>query len=117
MLKCKKSEAKPGENAQRLAEIICAAVVAGEVSLAAALLTDDLVKSHMTMNRSKLDLQMEPNISKNLQRKQSSSQSQFSTPTTRVQNKNAELKANTENLTKIEKIVKKAKHSDCFHLV
>jgi len=117
MLKCRKPEAKPGENAQRLAEIICAAVVAGEVSLVAALLTDDLVKSHMTMNRSKLNLQMEPNISKNLQRKQSSSQSQFSTPTTRVQNKNAELKANTESLTKIEKIVKKAKHSDCFHLV
>lgn len=118
MLNCKRQGADPGENAQRLAQIICAAVVAGEVSLAAALLTDDLVKSHMTMNRSKLDLQTESIIMKNLQRKQSSSsQSKFSTPTTRVQNKDAELKANTESITKMEKIVKKAKHSDCFHLV
>ncbi|KAE9550077.1 hypothetical protein FO519_006709 [Halicephalobus sp. NKZ332] len=115
MLKCREMEIKPGENARRLAEIICAAVVAGEVSLAAALLTDDLVKSHMTMNRSKLDLKSEPSILKS-QEKQGIS-SLFSTPTTRVQNKNAELKANTGSMNKMEKIMRKTKHSDCFHLV
>ncbi|KAJ1645804.1 3-hydroxy-3-methylglutaryl-coenzyme A (HMG-CoA) reductase isozyme [Coemansia asiatica] len=41
----------PGANAQRLARIICAAVMAGELSLCAALATGDLVKSHIALNR------------------------------------------------------------------
>ncbi|KAJ2741426.1 3-hydroxy-3-methylglutaryl-coenzyme A (HMG-CoA) reductase isozyme [Coemansia sp. BCRC 34301] len=41
----------PGANAQRLARIICAAVMAGELSLCAALASGDLVKSHIALNR------------------------------------------------------------------
>lgn len=43
---------KPGENAQRLARIICASVLAGELSLMAALAAGSLVKSHLALNRS-----------------------------------------------------------------
>ena len=43
---------EPGENARKLARIVCAAVLAGEVSLCAALASGDLVKSHMSHNRS-----------------------------------------------------------------
>jgi hydroxymethylglutaryl-CoA reductase (NADPH) len=42
----------PGTNAQRLAKIICAAVMAGELSLCSALAAGHLVKSHMIHNRS-----------------------------------------------------------------
>ncbi|EGF78470.1 hypothetical protein BATDEDRAFT_17340 [Batrachochytrium dendrobatidis JAM81] len=42
---------RPGENAQRLARIICAAVMAGELSLCAALAAGHLVRSHMIHNR------------------------------------------------------------------
>ncbi|XP_055380913.1 3-hydroxy-3-methylglutaryl-coenzyme A reductase [Condylostylus longicornis] len=42
----------PGENAKKLAQIICATVMAGELSLMAALVNSDLVKSHMRHNRS-----------------------------------------------------------------
>ncbi|KDE08149.1 hypothetical protein MVLG_01630 [Microbotryum lychnidis-dioicae p1A1 Lamole] len=42
----------PGENAQRLARIICASVLAGEISLMAALAAGSLVKSHLALNRS-----------------------------------------------------------------
>ncbi|KAM0746665.1 hypothetical protein T439DRAFT_306082 [Meredithblackwellia eburnea MCA 4105] len=42
----------PGENAQRLARIICAAVMAGELSLMASLAAGTLVKSHLALNRS-----------------------------------------------------------------
>ncbi|KAG0319563.1 3-hydroxy-3-methylglutaryl-coenzyme A (HMG-CoA) reductase isozyme [Linnemannia gamsii] len=41
----------PGANAQRLARIICAGVMAGELSLLAALAAGHLVKSHMAHNR------------------------------------------------------------------
>lgn len=41
----------PGNNAKRLAEIICATVLAGELSLLAALCTGSLVKSHLRLNR------------------------------------------------------------------
>ena len=34
-----------------LAQIICSTVLAGELSLMAALVTDDLVSSHMKLNR------------------------------------------------------------------
>lgn len=42
---------EPGKNAQRLARIICAAVMAGELSLCAALAAGHLVKAHMAHNR------------------------------------------------------------------
>ncbi|CAG8570154.1 13124_t:CDS:2, partial [Dentiscutata heterogama] len=41
----------PGENAKKLARIICASVMAGELSLCAALAAGHLVKSHMIHNR------------------------------------------------------------------
>uniref|UniRef100_A0A669BIX5 3-hydroxy-3-methylglutaryl coenzyme A reductase n=1 Tax=Oreochromis niloticus TaxID=8128 RepID=A0A669BIX5_ORENI len=40
----------PGENARQLARIVCATVLAGELSLMAALAAGHLVKSHMTHN-------------------------------------------------------------------
>ncbi|XP_057300063.1 3-hydroxy-3-methylglutaryl-coenzyme A reductase 2-like [Hydractinia symbiolongicarpus] len=40
-----------GENSQRLARIICATVLAGELSLLSALATNNLVRSHMKLNR------------------------------------------------------------------
>lgn len=42
---------EPGKNAQRLARIICAACMAGELSLCAALAAGHLVQSHMQHNR------------------------------------------------------------------
>ena len=42
----------PGENACRLARIICATVMAGELSLMSALAAGHLVKSHLKHNRS-----------------------------------------------------------------
>ncbi|XP_028274513.1 3-hydroxy-3-methylglutaryl-coenzyme A reductase-like [Parambassis ranga] len=47
---------QPGENARQLARIVCATVLAGELSLMAALAAGHLVKSHMTHNRSKINL-------------------------------------------------------------
>ncbi|KAI9475704.1 MAG: hydroxymethylglutaryl-CoA reductase [Benjaminiella poitrasii] len=41
----------PGKNSQRLARIICAAIMAGELSLCAALAAGHLVKAHMEHNR------------------------------------------------------------------
>lgn len=41
----------PGNNARYLARIVCAAVMAGELSLCAALAAGDLVKAHMAHNR------------------------------------------------------------------
>jgi hydroxymethylglutaryl-CoA reductase (NADPH) len=45
-------QTSPGENARRLARIICAAVMAGELSLMAALAAGHLVKAHLAHNRS-----------------------------------------------------------------
>jgi hydroxymethylglutaryl-CoA reductase (NADPH) len=42
----------PGDNARSLARIICAAVMAGELSLMSALAAGHLVKSHLALNRS-----------------------------------------------------------------
>ncbi|XP_069483571.1 3-hydroxy-3-methylglutaryl-Coenzyme A reductase [Ambystoma mexicanum] len=50
----------PGENARQLARVVCGTVMAGELSLMAALAAGDLVKSHMTHNRSKVNLQSLP---------------------------------------------------------
>uniref|UniRef100_A0A8C1VXH9 3-hydroxy-3-methylglutaryl-coenzyme A reductase n=1 Tax=Cyprinus carpio TaxID=7962 RepID=A0A8C1VXH9_CYPCA len=45
------SDQCPGENSRTLARIVCATVLAGELSLMAALSAGHLVKSHMTHNR------------------------------------------------------------------
>ncbi|CAF2822170.1 unnamed protein product [Rotaria sp. Silwood2] len=42
----------PGENACQLARLICSTVLAGELSLMSALATNDLVHSHLRLNRS-----------------------------------------------------------------
>ena len=42
----------PGDNARKLARIVCAGVLAGELSLCSALAAGHLVKSHMAHNRS-----------------------------------------------------------------
>ena len=42
----------PGANAQRLARIICASVMAGELSLMSALAAGHLIQAHMKHNRS-----------------------------------------------------------------
>ncbi|XP_029941097.1 3-hydroxy-3-methylglutaryl-coenzyme A reductase-like isoform X2 [Salarias fasciatus] len=47
---------QPGENARRLARVVCGAVLAGELSLMAALTAGHLVRSHMVHNRSKTNL-------------------------------------------------------------
>ena len=43
---------RPGVNAQTLARVVCATVMAAELSLMSALTTGDLVRSHLTHNRS-----------------------------------------------------------------
>lgn len=45
------SSSQPGENARQLARVVCGTVLAGELSLMAALAAGHLVKSHMTHNR------------------------------------------------------------------
>ena len=45
-------QSQPGGHANRLAEVIAVTVMAGELSLMAALVTDELVSSHMKLNRS-----------------------------------------------------------------
>ncbi|VDO57469.1 unnamed protein product [Onchocerca flexuosa] len=52
MMGCGTPTSVPGECATRLAEIICSTVLAGELSLMAALCSNDLVKSHIRLNRS-----------------------------------------------------------------
>ncbi|XP_035234079.1 3-hydroxy-3-methylglutaryl-coenzyme A reductase 2-like [Stegodyphus dumicola] len=47
-------EENPGNNSAKLARIICATVLAGELSLLSALAEGNLVRSHMTHNRSSL---------------------------------------------------------------
>lgn len=46
----------PAQNSSRLAALICATVLAGELSLMAALVNSDLVKSHMRHNRSAVNM-------------------------------------------------------------
>ncbi|XP_052891004.1 3-hydroxy-3-methylglutaryl-coenzyme A reductase [Anopheles moucheti] len=50
----------PAENSKQLARIICATVMAGELSLLSALVTSDLVNSHMRHNRSSVAIN--PNL-------------------------------------------------------
>lgn len=54
------SSGEPGENARQLARVVCGTVLAGELSLMAALAAGHLVKSHMAHNRSKIDLKEAP---------------------------------------------------------
>ncbi|XP_044030431.1 3-hydroxy-3-methylglutaryl-coenzyme A reductase-like [Siniperca chuatsi] len=54
------SSNQPGENARQLARVVCATVLAGELSLMAALAAGHLVKSHMAHNRSKTNLSETP---------------------------------------------------------
>ncbi|CAG5133215.1 unnamed protein product [Candidula unifasciata] len=57
MLEVKGSHVEnPGENAQRFARIVCASVLAGELSLMSALASGHLVKSHMKHNRSTINM-------------------------------------------------------------
>ena len=42
---------EPGRNAQTLARVVCASVLAGELSLMSALAAGHLVKSHLKYNR------------------------------------------------------------------
>uniref|UniRef100_H2VCT8 3-hydroxy-3-methylglutaryl coenzyme A reductase n=1 Tax=Takifugu rubripes TaxID=31033 RepID=H2VCT8_TAKRU len=48
------SSDQPGENARQLARVVCGTVLAGELSLMAALAAGHLVKSHMSHNRPQL---------------------------------------------------------------
>ena len=48
----------PGQNAQTLARIIAAAVMAGELSLISALAAGHLVRAHLAHNRSQLNTPM-----------------------------------------------------------
>ncbi len=45
------SASNPGENATTLARIVCATVLAGELSLMSALAAGHLVRSHLKHNR------------------------------------------------------------------
>ncbi|KAK6018421.1 Hydroxymethylglutaryl-coenzyme A reductase, partial [Ostertagia ostertagi] len=62
MLSCAgPSPVEAGAHARRLAEVICSTVLAGELSLMAALVTDQLVSSHMKLN-SKSRLHLYPSM-------------------------------------------------------
>ncbi|VDK86190.1 unnamed protein product [Onchocerca ochengi] len=61
---CGTSTSIPGECATRLAEIICSTVLAGELSLMAALCSNDLVKSHIRLNRSTKSLLASASLSR-----------------------------------------------------
>jgi hydroxymethylglutaryl-CoA reductase (NADPH) len=50
------SSSIPGDNACQLARLICSTVLAGELSLMSALATNDLVHSHLRLNRSTAQL-------------------------------------------------------------
>ena len=50
------SAAVPGENSQKLARIVCATVLAGELSLLSALASNHLVKSHLKLNRTPIKI-------------------------------------------------------------
>lgn len=65
----------PADNSKALAKIVCATVMAGELSLMAALVNSDLVKSHMKHNRTSVASTMNhmTNSSNNLSTPSSSS--------------------------------------------
>uniref|UniRef100_A0A183CD80 3-hydroxy-3-methylglutaryl-coenzyme A reductase n=1 Tax=Globodera pallida TaxID=36090 RepID=A0A183CD80_GLOPA len=52
VLGCRRGGLRPGQNAERFARLVCAAVLAGELSLLASQCTEgDLEKSHLRLNR------------------------------------------------------------------
>lgn len=53
----------PGDNAKRLACIICGTVLAGELSLMSALAAGHLVRSHLKHNRSNINVMPNQNVS------------------------------------------------------
>jgi hydroxymethylglutaryl-CoA reductase (NADPH) len=54
IMDCEGEGRNPGENAKKFAEIIASAALAGEISLIAALASDDLVKAHEKFGRNKI---------------------------------------------------------------
>lgn len=54
----------PGENASRVARVVCATVLAGELSLMAALTAGHLVKSHLRHNRSSTTMSNPVNLTR-----------------------------------------------------
>ncbi|KAI3407709.1 hypothetical protein GPALN_014362 [Globodera pallida] len=57
VLGCRRGGLRPGQNAERFARLVCAAVLAGELSLLASQCTEgDLEKSHLRLNRSSRSL-------------------------------------------------------------
>ncbi|XP_052280318.1 3-hydroxy-3-methylglutaryl-coenzyme A reductase-like isoform X2 [Dreissena polymorpha] len=65
------SPSMPGDNAQRLARVVCATVLAGELSLLSALAAGHLVRSHLRHNRSSISMHSGQSVD-NLQAKHSS---------------------------------------------
>ena len=57
----------PGDNARKLARVIAASVLAGEVSLCAALAAGHLVRAHMAHNRSVIPTRSSTPVSAALQ--------------------------------------------------
>lgn len=57
LLGLKNKNLAPGENTRQLAQIVCATVLAGELSLISALAAGHLVRSHMKHNRSTINIQ------------------------------------------------------------
>ncbi|XP_075587890.1 HMG coenzyme A reductase isoform X2 [Dermatophagoides farinae] len=57
LLGLKNKNQAPGENTRELAQIVCATVLAGELSLLSALAAGHLVRSHMKHNRSTINIQ------------------------------------------------------------
>lgn len=55
----------PADNSKTLAKVICATVMAGELSLMAALVNSDLVQSHMKHNRTSVASTMNQMINSN----------------------------------------------------
>ena len=51
LLGCTDANAGYGENAGTLARVVAATVLAGELSLMSALVSQDLIRSHMALNR------------------------------------------------------------------
>lgn len=72
----------PGDNARRLARIVAAGVLAGELSLCSALAAGHLVKSHMAHNRSTPVTRASTPVSANPPTALSSTPSGIATPIT-----------------------------------
>ncbi len=54
------SAQRPGANSEQLARVVCATVLAGELSLMSALAAGHLVRSHMKMNRAQSAVHTKP---------------------------------------------------------